>query len=182
MVKSGNFPITSEDMPGEETTQSQKPLQRAPKATLTAIGSGRKIDLRQTGSLTLLVCHGQDSADMATQVHSAVRERYPLASTLMTASLVNLKIVPRMLRGVVEGVIRKAYKDAVGRLEKDQNPKDYIVILPDWDGSVTAALGLRNTASNAGVAILDGEGSLLETYQGEDLAATAVSLLENYAA
>jgi hypothetical protein len=180
MVKSNNFPITSENMP--ETPNSPEPMQRAPKATLTAIGSGRKIDLRQTGILTLLVCHGQDSADEATQVHTALRESYPLPSTLMTASLVNLKIVPRMFRGVAEAAIRKAYNEAVGKLEKGQNPKEYIVILPDWDGSVTAALGLRNTASNAGVAILDGEGNLLETYQGADLASTAVSLLAKYVA
>jgi hypothetical protein len=180
MVKSIKFPITSVNMPGEETTHSPEPLQRVPKVTLTAIGSGRKIDLRQTGTPTLLVCHGQNSADEATQVHSAVRERYPLASELMTASLVNLKIVPRMLRGVVEGVIRKAYNDAVGRLEKGQDPKEYIVILPDWDGSVTAALGLRNTASNAGIAILDGDGNLFEAYQGADLASTALSLLARY--
>jgi hypothetical protein len=180
MVKSVNFPITSENMPSEENTHSPEPLQRAPKATLTAIGSGRKIDLRHTGTLTLLVCHGQESADEATQVHTAVREKYPLASTLMTASLVNLKIVPRMFRGIAESAIRKAYNDNAGKLIKGQDAKEYIVVLPDWDGSVTAALGLRNTASNAGVAILDGAGSLLERYQGSDLASMAISLLEKY--
>ena len=182
MVKSGDFSITSENMPGKENTNATEPMQRAPKATLTAVGSGRKIDLRQTGLLTLLVCHGQESADEATQVHTAVREKYPLASTLMTASLVNLKIVPRMFRGVAEAAIRKAYNDNAGKLAKGQDPKDYIVVLPDWDGSVTAALGLRNTASTAGIALLDGEGNLLETYQGADLATAAVSRLEKYVA
>ena len=182
MVKSNNFPITSENMPGEEQTNSPEPKQGAPKVTLTAIGSGRKIDLRNTGILTLLVCHGRDSADEATEVHTAVRERYPLASTLMTASLVNLRIVPRMFRGVAEGAIRKAYQEAVDRLEQGQKPEDYIVILLDWDASVTNSLGLYHTASTAGVAVLDGEGSLLETYQGADLALKAVSLLEKYVA
>ncbi len=155
---------------------------RAPKVTLTAIGSGRKIDLRQTGILTLLVCHGRESAEEATQVHTAVRQRFPQPSTLLAASLVNLKIVPRMFRGVAESAIRKAYQEAVTRLEQGQKPEEYIVILPDWDGSVTAALGLHNTASTPGVAILDGEGNVLEIFQGDDLASTAIRLLEKYMA
>lgn len=169
-------------MPGKEQSTSQESSVRAPKVTLTAIGSGRKIDLRQTGILTLLVCHGRESADEATQVHTAVRERYPLASTLVTASLVNLRIVPRMFRSVAENAIRKAYQEAVGRLEQGQMPEDYIVILLDWDASVTNSLGLYNTASTAGVAVLDGEGNVLEIFQGDDLASTAIRLLEKYMA
>jgi hypothetical protein len=111
-----------------------------------------------------------------------VRERYPLSSTLLAASLVNLKIVPRMFRGIAEIAIRKAYQDATTRLKEGQQPDEYIVILPDWDGSVTALLGLRNTSSAAGIAILDGEGRVLATFQGADLGSTAVRLLEKYAA
>jgi len=169
-------------MPSKEQTDPQESTRQAPRVTLKAIGSARKIDLSQTGILTLLVCHGQDSADEATQVHTAVRERYPLSSTLMAASLVNLKIVPRMFRGIAETAIRKAYQEAVTRLEKGQPPEEYIVILPDWDGSVSAALGLRNTSSAAGVAVLDGDGRILATFQGDDLASTAVSLLAKYVA
>lgn len=169
-------------MPSEETTNSLESKPRVPKITLMAIGSGRKIDLHQTGNLTLLVCHGQESADVATRVHTAVREKYPHASVLMTASLVYLKIVPRMIRGIVETAIRKAYQEAVTRLDADQPPEEYIVILPDWDGSVTTSLGLRNPSSTAGVAILDGDGYLLDTYQGVDLPSTALSLLEKYVA
>ena len=180
MVKSNNPPITSENMPSEELHNPSSTL-HALRITLTAIGSGRKIDLRKTGILTLLVCHGQESAAEATQVHTAVRQRYPLSSTLLTASLVNLKIVPRMFRGVAEKAIRKAYQEAVASLEKDQPPEEYIVILPDWDGSVTASLGLRNTSRTAGIAVLDGEGNVLVTSQGADLASTAVRLLEKYA-
>lgn len=169
-------------MPGKVQTTPQESSVRAPKVTLTAIGSGRKIDLRQTGILTLLVCHGRESADEATQVHTAVRQRFPQASLLLTASLVNLKIVPRMFRGVAESAIRKAYHEAVGKLEQSQKPEDYIVILLDWDASATNSLGLYNTGSVAGVAILDGKGNLLETFQGDDLASTAIRLLEKYMA
>ncbi len=169
-------------MPGKVQTTPQESSVRAPKVTLTAIGSGRKIDLRQTGILTLLVCHGRESADEATQLHTALRQRFPQPSTLLAASLVNLKIVPRMFRGVAESAIRKAYQEGISRLDEGIKPEEYIVILPDWDGSVSTALGLHNTPSNPGVAILDGEGNVLEVFQGDDLASTAIRLLEKYMA
>jgi hypothetical protein len=147
-----------------------------------AIGSKRKIDLRQTGVLTLLVCHGRETAAEATQVHVAVRQQYPQSSTLLAASLVDLKIVPRMFRGVAEAALREVHKQAVASLEEGMPPEEHIVILPDWDGSVTASLGLRNTSSAAGVILLDGEGNLLEVYQGADLAETTLSLLGKYLA
>jgi hypothetical protein len=182
MVKSSNPQIMSENMPTDEPNNPSVSARQAPRVTLTAIGSKRKIDLRRTGTLTLLVCHGQETADEATQVHTAVRERYPLSSTLLAASLVNLKIVPRMFRGIAETAIRKAYQDATLKLKDGQQPEEYIVILPDWDGGVTTSLDLRNTTSAAGVAILDGEGNVLETFQGANLASTTVSLLEKYVA
>jgi hypothetical protein len=169
-------------MPGEEQTNPPDSAQQAPGVTLTAIGSKRKIDLRKTGIITLLVCHGQETADEATQVHAAVRERYPLSSTLLAASLVNLRIVPRMFRGVAEAAIRKAYHEAIPQLKEGEQPEEYIVILPDWDASVTNSLGLRNTNSTPGIVILDGAGRVLEVFRGEDLASTAVSLLAKYVA
>ena len=170
----------NENMPTQEPINPSVFARQAPRVTLTAIGSKRKIDLRQTGIITLLVCHGQESAAEATQVHTAIRQRYPLSSTLLAASLVNLKIVPKMFRGITETVIRKAYQEATTKLEEGQQPEEYIVILPDWDGSVTASLGLHNTSSVAGVAVLDGGGNVLETFQGADLAATTISLLEKH--
>ena len=169
-------------MPGDEQTNTPESAPHAPRITLTAIGSKRKIDLCHTGIITLLVCHGQETADEATQVHAAVRERYPLASTLLAASLVNLRIVPRMFRGVAETAIRKAYHEAIPQLKEGQEPDKYIVILPDWDASVTNSLGLRNTNSTPGIVILDGDGNVLEVFRGADLASTAVSLLAKYVA
>lgn len=167
-------------MPGKEPPTSQESSVRAPKVTLTSIGSGRKVNLQQTGILTLLVCHGRESADEATQVHTIVRQRFPDTSTLLAASLVNLKIVPRMFRGVAESAIRKAYQENITRMDEGIVPEEYIVILPDWDASVTAALGLHNTPQNPGVAVLDGKGNVLEKFQGNDLPSITVSLLEKY--
>lgn len=164
----------------EKTPPPNPPLGRAPDATLTAIGSRRKINLRQTGVLTLLVCHGRETAPEAARLHAAVRQRYPLASVLLAASLVDLKIVPRMFRGVAEAALREVHQQAVASLDEGMTPGEYIVILPDWDGRATAALGLRNTPSVAGVVLLDGEGNLLEAFQGHDLESKTLALLSEY--
>ena len=164
----------------EKPSPPNPPRGQAPNATLTAIGSRHRINLRQTGVLTLLVCHGRETAPEAARLHTAVRQRYPLASTLLAASLVDLKIVPRMFRGVAEAALREVHQQAVASLEEGMLPEEYIVILPDWDGGATAALGFRNTPNNAGVILLDGEGNLLEVYQGADLAETTLRLLGKY--
>lgn len=164
----------------EITPPPNQSLGQAPKVTLTAIGSRRKINLRQTGVLTLLVCHGQETAFEAARLHTTVRQRYTSPSTLMAASLVDLKIVPRMLRGIAEAAVRKAHQQAVSSLEAGMPPEEYIVILIDWDGSVTASFGLHDTPRTAGVVLLDCEGNLLETFQGADLTQTTLTLLGKY--
>jgi hypothetical protein len=164
----------------EKPSPPNPPRGQAPNATLTAIGSRRRINLRQTGVLTLLVCHGRETAPEAARLHTAVRQRYPLASTLLAASLVDLKIVPRMFRGVAEAALREVHQQAVASLEEGMSPEEYIVILPDWDGRATAALGLRNTPRTAAVVLLDGEGNLLEIFQGADLESKTLALLSEY--
>lgn len=164
----------------DNTPTPHPPLGQAPRVSLTAIGSRRKIDLRDTGALTLLVCHGRETVTEATQVHVAVRQRYPQASTLLAASLVDLKIVPKIFRGVAESALRLAHEQAVASLEEGMPPEEYIVILPDWDGKVTASLSLRNTPRTAGVVLLDGEGNLLEVFQGADLAEATLRLLSKH--
>ena len=49
----------------------------------------------------------------------------------------------------------------------DADPAEYVVILPDWGGLVSRQYGVRNTGRAAAIVVLDGEGSVAATYQGE---------------
>ncbi len=84
-----------------------------------------------------------------------------------------------MLRGVVEAFISDAYEEASQELPEGWTARDYLLILPDWDGKVTRAFGLSHTDRNAGVAVVDSQGDIVGVYQGRDLVVQAQSLLES---
>ena len=52
------------------------------------------------------------------------------------------------------------------------------MILPDWDGSLTKALGLKDTGKTAGLAVLDTQGNVIGTYQGNEPESHALELLK----
>ena len=149
-----------------------------PPKTLTAIGSNRKITLPKTGRATLLIFHGRETAEAARVVNDAVRRRQPDAAQLLVASVVDLHIVPRLMRGLAERMIRQGYQDGSKELPENMPAPEYLIILPDWDGLLTKAAGMRDTEKSAGLALLDHEGVLLGTQQGGDLAQAALTLLD----
>ncbi len=153
--------------------------QKAPAFTLTSIGSGRKVSLNKIGVPALLIFHGRQTSEAARTVNGPVRDRYPDPSNLLVASVADLHSVPRLLRGVVEAFISDAYEEASQELPEGWTARDYLLILPDWDGKVTRAFGLSHTDRIAGVAVVDSQGDIVGVYQGRDLVVQAQSLLES---
>ncbi len=151
---------------------------KAPGVTLTSIGNNRKITINKIGIPAVLLFHGRNTADVSRRVNGPVRDRYPDASQLMVASIMDLHIAPRLLRGVVEAFIRDAYEEAILELPNGWTPQEYLLLLPDWDGKVTKSFGFKDTDRNAGVAVLDAEGMVIGTYQGNDLVNQTLALLE----
>jgi hypothetical protein len=151
---------------------------KTPAVTLTAIGSGRKVTLNQIGIPALLLFHGRSNAEASQNVNAPVRDKYPLASTVLVATVMDLHIAPRPLRGVVEAFIRNAYEEACQKLPTGWSPRDYLLLLPDWDGSLTKKFGFKDTDHTAGVVVLDRQGKVVGAYQGKDLAAQALAMLK----
>lgn len=151
---------------------------KTPAVTLTAIGSGRKVSLNQIGFPALLIFHGRNTAEASQKVNGPVRDKYPLASSLLVASIMDLHIAPRLLRGVVEAFIRDAYEEACKKLPNGWTPREYLLLLPDWDGSLTKNFGFKDTDRTAGVVVLDRQGKVVGAYQGKDLTAQAMAMLK----
>jgi len=160
---------------------------KAPAKTLIALGSERRVVLNRIGKPAVLLFLARETADDGPPINARLRESYPLATDLMTASVVDLHIVPRLVRSIAEAAMRHAYEKAVQRFPREfklpqpdmvVDPEDYILILPDWDGSVTRAFGMRNPAKTPGVAVLDTQGQLVGIQQGGDLAEAALGFLE----
>ena len=71
-----------------------------------------------------------------------------------------------------------AYEEASQELPEGWKPYDYLLILPDWDGKITRAVGFNNTDRTAGVVVLDSQGNIAGVYQGKDLVGQSLALLE----
>ncbi|MCA9917211.1 MAG: NAD(P)/FAD-dependent oxidoreductase [Anaerolineales bacterium] len=148
-----------------------------PSATLTAAGSGRQVVLTDVKRPSVLIFHTQETAAASTAVNQAVRAKYPLATSVFVASVVDLHTLPKLFRRFAESAMRKSYEEAASTLPHGMKPQDYVVILPDWDGGVTRAFGLENVDKQAGVAVLDGNGRLVGVYQGDALAEQVMKLI-----
>ncbi len=74
--------------------------------------------------------------------------------------------------------MRESYDKASKSIPQGQDPQDYVIILPDWDGSVTKACGLGDTSKVVGLAVLDAQGGIVGTYQGSEPELHALELLQ----
>ncbi len=138
---------------------------------MTAVGSGRQLRLGALGVPALLICFGQETQAGIDAVETAARERYPGPEDLLIGHVVDLHKIPGLLRKVAEGVLGGEHKKAVEALEPGKEPADFVVILPDWDGSAVRKLGLEDATKALGLALLDTSGRVEWRYQGPEPAA-----------
>ncbi len=150
---------------------------RLPDVTLTAAGSEREVKLGQLGVPVILVFHGQDTGDAAIEVNKAVRKPYAGVDEVFIASVIDLRSFPSMFRGMVQPALEKAYHNAAGRLPADADAADLVVLLPDWDGSVHDAVGVKGSTERAAVVVADREARIVCSDQGDNLAEAALAAI-----
>jgi prolycopene isomerase len=152
----------------------------APSATLKAAGSGREVTLTDIGKPAVLLFHTADTAEDAERINQAVRgvKEYQPSESVTIANVVDLHSVPKLFRSFAEKSMRDSYTKAGSGLPQGEKPQDYVIILPDWDGSVTKGFGLSDTSKTVGLAVLDGNGGVVGTYQGSEPESHALELLK----
>ena len=141
-------------------------LQQAPNFSLNHI-TGRPVSLSDyRGHTVVVVFSGRDSTDQARQIGQTLRSRYDIY-TLPMISVLDLHGIPRMMHGLAKGRVETGYKELVATatqaLQAAGKPmppdaSQVIVMLPDWDGSVTASFGLQGTDQQAVAVLIDGNG------------------------
>ena len=146
---------------------------------LTAVGTDRLIDPNSIDAPLVLICYAQATQAAGEAIEAAIRGAYPDAQQVVVAHVIDLHGVPRMFRGVAEGILRNEYAKAVEALTEGQMPYDYTIILPDWDGAAITSLGLANVDKHAGIAVFAPPGRLLGTDQGDEPASAALRMLES---
>ncbi len=148
-----------------------------PDVSLTAAGSTREIALRDMGICAVLVFHGQDNGDAALQVNKTLRKEYPAADQVFIASVIDLRSFPSMFHGMVRPALEKAYFNAAGKLPEGADPAALVVLLPDWDGAVSDAVGMVDATRTAGVVVADAGGKVVCIDQSENLDQAALAAI-----
>ncbi len=120
------------------------------------------------GRAVVVLFAGRDSGEQARQISRTLRGRYS-TEALPIISVLDLSRLPRMMRGVARGRIQSGYREivreATATLQQHGqpipiDPSQMVIMLPDWDGAVTASYGLRGVDKQAVAVAIDGEGSI----------------------
>ena len=162
-------------MTGGELLTAER--QEAPDLTLKSVVSGRAVNLRKAGAPLVLMFASQGTTEMASALRASLREKFPDAGTLIIASVVDLHAVPRLMRKMADGVLSTRYREVAGRLTPGQDPRDYVVMLPDWKGEVGPAFGLGELQDQLGVAVIGADGSVAGVCSGADPLDAVVALI-----
>lgn len=157
----------------------QQSLSPAPAVTLKAIGHGRQLTFNALGKAAVLIFVARESSEQPQPVVTAIRDKYPTAGEVMIVNVADGRAFPRLIHKVAEQIMKSSYNDAVSNLEPGMKPEDYVLIVPDWDGSLLKLLGFDDVSKMIGVAVIDARGSVVGTYQGDDAPSQVLSMLEH---
>jgi hypothetical protein len=151
-----------------------------PQFSTTAAVSGREVSPASfKGKRAVLVLHGSKSTDAAKDVSKALRAKYK-PSEVFSASLVDLRSFGGLWKKVAEAQVKSNYEKMATKVKEAQpgeDPADWVVICPDWDGSVGKALGVEDPDSNPTVIVVGADGKVKGTLQGPGLGEKALALL-----
>lgn len=151
----------------------------APEFALTAVASERQVGIPHSlPNVLVLLFQDQNTVAAARAVNQTVRRVYPYSDDLVVASVVNMSGVPRMMRGMAERVLNRAYSEAAKEIPTGYDPADYIVLLPDWSGGVFRKFAVVDVSKQALMVVINDQGQIVLRKQGGDLARAALNELQ----
>lgn len=151
---------------------------QAPDFQIKAVASGREISRAAcAGRPLLLLFHDQSAEPLVRALQERLRARYS-AQEVLAASLVNMHVVPRFLRGAAEKMMAAAYHGAAKEIPSSLNPADHVIILPDWTGSVCQSFGVHDGGRQPASILLDGDWRVRARVQGPSLIAETMTALD----
>ncbi len=149
-----------------------------PDLSLTAVVSDREITLNATGRPTVLIFHGQDTARAAIQVNNTVRTAFASPDQVLIASIIDLRQFPQMFHAMVRPELEKAYRKAADKLPAGADPAEFVVLLPDWQGSAHKACGVAGSTDEAVALVADTGGRIVTRVQGAELDQAVLTALQ----
>lgn len=150
----------------------------APDFELTTIHTQRVVSLTScAGTPLLLVFLSYDTREQVREIAQAVRTAFPNIDQVVVANVINLLFVPSFARKMAENRMDNAIKQAIKEIPPPYTPAEYLILLPDWKGSLARAYRISNTGNQVALVLIDGQGIIQGHYQGDAPAQAAVELI-----
>jgi hypothetical protein len=151
--------------------------QPAPAFSLKAVASGRVFRPADHAGRPLLLIFVDHNTGRASQpIVETLRRRYADHRQLTIAIVVDARIVPRLLRGVAEGVMESSYREVAAAIPAGYDAADHLILLPDWSGDVVRAYGIGSVSREIALVLIGPDGVVRANYHGPNPAARALEL------
>ena len=151
-----------------------------PPFTVHAAVSGREVSpAALRGRPAVLVVHGSKSTDAAKDVSKALRARHK-PSEVFCASLVDLRAFGGLWKRVAEAQVKANYEKLAAKVKEaspGDDPADWVVICPDWDGAACTALGVDDPDNAPAAIVVAADGTVKGTAHGRDIGARTMEIL-----
>lgn len=118
------------------------------------------------------------TATQTRDISLRLRPLFPKITQLALVNFVDLQIVPRLLRGIAEGMINGVYQQALKELPAGYAPEDYLIVVPDWAGQLFAQYQIPAVNQHPALMWLNPAGQITATYQGANPAEVALTWLQ----
>jgi hypothetical protein len=152
----------------------------APRFELRAIASGRTFRLQDyQGKPVVLLFVDYNTGRSTREVVKSLRRIYPEFNKVPIALIVDLRIVPKLLRGTATRVMESAYKQAATEIPANEDPADHLILLPDWTGVIFKAYQIEDVSRDMHLVLVDINGRIATVYQGQNLTQTALDWLNS---
>ena len=156
-------------------------MQKAPTFFLTATGASRLVGgpPGPAGPL-LLLFHGYAGSQTAHDLNTAMRKLYPEIEQLQIASIVDLHTIPRFMRTITAPALSEAYRKSALAVPPGLDPRDYVLIAPDWEGTVTASFGMSERTHDLGLVLISTPWMVFDRYTGNDPQGVAFHMVDEW--
>jgi hypothetical protein len=152
-------------------------ITRAPDVTLAAYGHGREIAFGAPGCVMVLLCVARETSEQAQPIVRAIRDVYPDASQVLVCNIADLRSIPRLIKPIVQQLMKSSYNTAVEHLAPGRTAEDHVLIMPEWEGDLLGPLGIADVTKTVAVVVLAPDGRVLLRYQGDEPAARALDAI-----
>lgn len=152
-----------------------------PHLELEAVASGRRFTLSDYRDRTvLLIFVSAYEARSTRDVVIPVRQQFPDFDRLPIAIVINLRSVPKLLRGTVTRFMSAAYQEAAADIPSEYDPADHLILLPDWTGTVTRTFSIDHSVATLHLVVIDPDHKIGGTFYGKGAIDRAIDLIRGY--